>query len=193
MILLIDNFDSFTYNIAQAYETLGEEVVVKRNHTVTIEQVEALAPDLLVIGPGPGRPSEAGISYKAVQLGRRGIPVFGVCLGHQAIGEAFGATLQRAENAMHGKVAPILHDGEDLFQEIPQGFLAARYHSLVLSSVSLPSDLQVTAWSRQGEVMGLKHRLFPIWGVQFHPDSIATEYGLKIFENTLLKTSLQKP
>ncbi len=185
MILLIDNFDSFTHNIVHAYQQLGVKVIVRRNHAMTIATINQLAPDLIVIGPGPGYPNRAGISLAAIGLGEKGISIFGICLGHQAIGEFFGAKIVQAKRPLHGKTSPIFHSEEEPFTGLPQGFAATRYHSLLIEPLSLPSCLQVTAWTKEGEIMGIKHRHFPIAGVQFHPESIATEMGLDLLKNTV--------
>lgn len=184
-IILIDNFDSFTYNIVQAYQKLGAEVTVIRNHLTTLDDMRSRHPHLVVIGPGPGRPEGAGISRQCVALAHEGIPVFGICLGHQAIGEVFGAQLIRAPQAVHGKTSPINHLGEGVFTGLPQGFLATRYHSLILERSSLPPNLKVTAWAAEDEVMGIRHASLPLEGVQFHPESAASEYGLSLLANSL--------
>lgn len=184
-IVLIDNFDSFTFNIVQAYQQLGVTVKVVRNHA-TLQQIEALNPNLLVIGPGPGNPKGAGICRTCIQ---RGFPVFGICLGHQIIGDVFGASIVRAPYPIHGKTSRILHKGEGVFKELPQGFLVTRYHSLVICPHKLPEELSLTAWTEEGVIMGICHRYLPIAGVQFHPESIATEGGLQLLSNSLyLKT-----
>lgn len=184
-IILIDNFDSFTYNIVQAYQKLGAEIIVMRNHLISLDDIRSKRPHLVVIGPGPGRPEGAGISKKCITLAREGISVFGICLGHQAIGEFFGAHLMRAPQAMHGKTSPINHLGEGIFKGLPQKFLATRYHSLILERSSLPSDLKVTAWAAEDEVMGIHHTSLPLEGVQFHPESAASEQGLSLLANSL--------
>jgi anthranilate synthase component II len=181
-IVLIDNFDSFTYNITQAYQHLGENIQVVRNH-VDLNQIIEIGPDLLIIGPGPGRPKNAGISKDLVLLG---IPLFGICLGHQVIGEVFGASVVRASQVMHGKSSRIFHNASGVFKNLPQGFVATRYHSLVIAPQSLPLSLEITAWTQSGEIMGISHRKLPIKGVQFHPESIASEEGLHLLRNSLL-------
>ena len=186
MIILIDNFDSFTYNIVQAYQKLGEVVEVVRNQAIRIEQIQEKRPRLLIIGPGPGTPKNAGISKECISLSLQGIPLFGICLGHQAIGEYFGGQVVRAKRAMHGKISPIFHKNSGVFTGLSQGFAATRYHSLVLEPNSLPGDLEVTAWTGEHEVMGIGHRTLPIQGVQFHPESIASEEGLSLLKNSFL-------
>ena len=183
MILLIDNYDSFTYNLVQMMEYLSQEVGVFRNDRVDVGGIETLAPSALVISPGPGSPDRAGISMEAVRsLGPR-MPVLGVCLGHQAIAETYGGRVVRAHRIMHGKRSAVFHDGRSLFRELPNPFQAVRYHSLIVDPDSVPSCLEVSAWTREGEVMGLRHREFQVEGVQFHPESILTEGGEHILKN----------
>ena len=186
MILLIDNFDSFTYNIVQAYQQLGCEVIVARNHMISIQQILKMQPRLLVIGPGPGNPRTAGISLDCVHLAKKGISIFGICLGHQVIGEACGAQIKRASCAIHGKTSPILHTQTGVFKDLSPGFKAVRYHSLVIDPTTMPQELKVTAWTKEGEVMGIAHCSLPLQGVQFHPDSVASEEGEKVFLNSLI-------
>jgi anthranilate synthase/aminodeoxychorismate synthase-like glutamine amidotransferase len=181
MILIVDNYDSFTYNIAQAYQLLGERVVVVRN-TVGLADILGYRPSLIVIGPGPGKPQGAGISKACIELG---LPVFGICLGHQAIGEVFGGQIVRAAAPMHGKTSPIYHANLGVFVGLQQGFLAARYHSLVIEHQSLTEELSVTAWTSNHEIMGIAHKELPIQGVQFHPESIASQFGLQLLKNSL--------
>jgi len=182
MIAVIDNYDSFTYNLVQYLGELGAGVQVFRNDAVTVEALEALAPSHIVISPGPGDPSDAGVSNQVIRsLGPR-IPLLGVCLGHQCIGEVFGGKVVRAARLMHGKVSPVYHYGDGLFVGIPSPFEATRYHSLIVTE-PLPADLQVTAFTREGELMGLRHRYYPIFGVQFHPESILTVPGMQILRN----------
>jgi len=189
MILVLDNYDSFTYNLVQYLGELGAEPVVRRNDEVTVAEVEAAAPDAIVISPGPGRPADAGISIALVRhfTGRR--PILGVCLGHQALGEAFGGRIVRAERLMHGKTSPVAHTGSGVFAGLPNPFPAMRYHSLVVDPASVPADLEVTAWSADrpegSEIMGLAHRTEPVFGVQFHPESVGTEVGMRIIESFL--------
>jgi anthranilate synthase/aminodeoxychorismate synthase-like glutamine amidotransferase len=184
MLAVIDNYDSFTYNLVQYLGELGAQVQVFRNDAVTTAALQALNPSHIVISPGPGDPSDAGVSNEIIlELGPR-IPLLGVCLGHQCIGEVFGGSVVRAPRLMHGKVSPIYHYGEDLFVGIPSPFEATRYHSLIVEE-PLPAELQVTAFTKEGELMGLRHRQYPIFGVQFHPESILTTPGKQILRNFL--------
>jgi anthranilate synthase/aminodeoxychorismate synthase-like glutamine amidotransferase len=183
--LLIDNHDSFTYNLAHALGVLGADVEVRLSDMLSLDTVEALEPDALVISPGPRTPREAGISVALVERFAGRIPILGVCLGHQAIGAAFGATVVRAPRLVHGKTSPIRHDGRGVFRGIPDGFAAMRYHSLVLDAASLPPVLERSAWTDAGEVMGIRHRRHLVEGVQFHPESILTPEGSRLLENFL--------
>ncbi len=184
MIAVIDNYDSFTYNLVQYLGELGAEVRVFRNDAITVEDLDALEPSHIVISPGPGDPSEAGISRRVIrELGARR-PVLGVCLGHQCIGDAFGGRVVRAGRLFHGKTSPIYHYGEGLFRGLPSPFEATRYHSLIVAE-PLPAELEVTAFTTDGEVMGLRHRRYPIFGVQFHPESILTQGGKQVLRNFL--------
>jgi anthranilate synthase component 2 len=177
MILVIDNYDSFTYNLVQYLGELGADVKVVRNDEVTVDEVTALRPDRIVISPGPCSPDEAGISLGVIaRLGSR-VPMLGVCLGHQAIGQAYGGRVVHAKTLMHGKTSPIRHSGCGVFRGLPSPFTATRYHSLAVDRQSLPDALEVTAWTEDGEIMGLAHREFRVEGVQFHPESILTEHG----------------
>jgi len=185
MLLMIDNYDSFTFNIVQYFGQLGEDVRVFRNDKITVEEIEALQPERLVISPGPCSPGEAGISVQAIRHFAGRLPILGVCLGHQAIGAAFGGNVVRSVSLMHGKTSPIIHDERELFAGLPNPFQATRYHSLVVERGSLPDCLEVTAWVENGEIMGMRHKTLPIWGVQFHPESILTEGGMNILENFL--------
>jgi anthranilate synthase component 2 len=182
---MIDNYDSFTYNIVQYFGQLGEDVQVHRNDRITLAEIEALQPDRLVISPGPCSPEEAGISVAVIKHFAGRIPILGVCLGHQAIGAAFGGDVVRSASLMHGKTSPIHHDGRELFLGLPNPFLATRYHSLIVERSSLPDCLEVTAWVENGEIMGLRHRGLPVWGLQFHPESILTEGGMDLLRNFL--------
>jgi anthranilate synthase component 2 len=192
MLLMIDNYDSFTFNLVQYLQMLGAEVRVERNDALTVSQVAALAPEKIVISPGPCTPNEAGISLALVrELGAR-IPILGVCLGHQAIGQAYGGHVVRAGRIMHGKTSPIRHRGEGVFAGLPDGYAATRYHSLVVEQATLPECLEVTAWTELAdgsveEIMGLRHREHPVQGVQFHPESILTEHGHALLENFLCR------
>lgn len=185
MLLLIDNFDSFTYNLVQAFEKLGEPVKVVRNHALTVEECLGLRPDYLVIGPGPGNPSGAGISKKLIQAAKGIYPILGICLGHQAIGEVYGGKIVRASHPMHGKVDSIFHQNQGIFEGLPEQFLVTRYHSLLVDRATLSEMIQITATTSSGEIMGLRHRLFPLEGVQFHPESIATQFGESLLQNFL--------
>lgn len=190
MLLMIDNYDSFTYNLVQYFGELGQQVVVKRNDKVTLDEIKRMQPERIVISPGPGEPRDAGISEDIIREFGPGLPVLGVCLGHQALGEVFGGTIERAPELMHGKVSHIEHDASGLFEGLPQGFKATRYHSLVVRRADLPAELEVTAWTASGLIMGLQHRRYPIYGVQFHPESILTEHGKDMLRN-FLKVSSQ--
>jgi anthranilate synthase/aminodeoxychorismate synthase-like glutamine amidotransferase len=183
MIVVIDNYDSFTYNLVQYLGELGQEIRVFRNDKVTIEELDRIKPARIVISPGPGVPAEAGISEQVVKYFHATTPILGVCLGHQAIGEVFGARVVRAPSLMHGKVSPILHDGKTLFAGLPQGFPATRYHSLAVTDI--PHCFEVSAETREGVVMGLRHRKYPTEGIQFHPESIMTVVGKNLLKNFL--------
>ena len=185
MILMIDNYDSFTYNLVHVLAELGARVRVARNDAVTVEDALGLQPEAIVLSPGPKTPSEAGILLDLIAAAPEDLPIFGVCLGQQAIGQAFGGVVARAKSLMHGKVSPIRHDGAGIFAGIPDGFSATRYHSLAVERDSLPDALQITAWTDDGEIMGLSHRTRPIHGVQFHPESIASEHGHALLGNFL--------
>lgn len=183
MIVLIDNYDSFTYNLVQYFGELGQELVVYRNDEITIQEIEALAPSYLVISPGPCTPNEAGISVEAIRAFAGRIPILGVCLGHQAIAQAFGGEVVHAERLMHGKTSKIQHDGKSIFKKIPQRSVVTRYHSLAVERSSLPECLVVTAETETGEIMALRHRTLPIEGVQYHPEAILTEHGKEMIRN----------
>jgi anthranilate synthase component 2 len=185
MLLMIDNYDSFTYNIVQYFSQLGEEVQVHRNDKISLEEIEARKPTRLVISPGPCSPEEAGISVAAITHFAGKIPILGVCLGHQSIGAAFGGSVVRSSSLMHGKTSPIHHNGQDLFAGLPNPFQATRYHSLIVDRPTLPDCLETTAWVENGEIMGLRHKFLPLWGVQFHPESILTESGMDLLKNFL--------
>jgi len=185
VLLVIDNYDSFTFNLVQYFGQLGVEQRVFRNNEITPDQALALNPDRVLISPGPCSPAEAGVSLDMIKAFAGKKPIFGVCLGHQSIGHYFGGKVVRADRLMHGKTSPILHKDTDLFRGLPQGFAATRYHSLLVERASLPSCLAITAETAEGEIMGLCHQSLPIWGVQFHPESIATEGGMKILQNFL--------
>jgi anthranilate synthase component 2 len=183
MILMIDNFDSFTYNLVQYFGELGAEVKVVRNNALTAADIERLKPAQIVISPGPCTPNEAGISLEAIRRFAGAIPILGVCLGHQAIGQAFGGKVIKAARVMHGKVSSVRHDGKGVFSGLPEGFTATRYHSLAVERASLPDCLEVSAAAEDGEIMGLRHRTLPVEGVQFHPEALLTEHGHAMLKN----------
>ena len=185
MVLMIDNYDSFTFNLVQYLGELGAEVEVVRNDEITLDEVAARAPARIVISPGPCTPSEAGISVPLIQRFAGSVPILGVCLGHQAIGQAFGGRVVRAARVMHGKLSPIVHDGTGVFGGLPSPFTATRYHSLAIERASLPDALEVTATADDGEIMGVRHRSYPVEGVQFHPEAILTEHGRRLLANFL--------
>ncbi|PFK36830.1 aminodeoxychorismate/anthranilate synthase component II [Bacillus cereus] len=183
MILMIDNYDSFTFNLVQFLGELGQELVVKRNDEVTISDIEQMKPDFLMISPGPCSPNEAGISMDVIKHFAGKIPIFGVCLGHQSIAQVFGGDVVRADRLMHGKTSLMYHDGKTLFADIPNPFTATRYHSLIVKKETLPKCLEVTSWTEEGEIMALRHKTLPIEGVQFHPESIMTSHGKELLQN----------
>ncbi len=185
MILVIDNYDSFTYNLVQYLGELGAEITVRRNDELTVEQIRAMNPEKIIVSPGPCTPNEAGISMDVIRELGPTIPVLGVCLGHQSIGQVYGGKVIRAPYLMHGKVSKIKHGGEGLFAGLKQNFTATRYHSLIVERESLPEELEVTAETEDGLIMGLKHRWHPVYGVQFHPESILTEGGKQLLANFL--------
>ena len=189
-VLMIDNYDSFTYNIVQYLQELGAEVLVHRNDQITLEQIEEIAPDRLVISPGPCTPNEAGISMSAIKHFAGKLPILGVCLGHQSMGQVFGGKVVRARQVMHGKTSPIYHEGKGVFTGLPSPFTATRYHSLVVEKASLPDCFEITAWTQRDdgsmdEIMGLRHKTLDVEGVQFHPESILTEHGHAMLKNFL--------
>ncbi|RNF28638.1 anthranilate synthase component II [Massilia aurea] len=187
MLLMIDNYDSFTYNIVQYFGELGEDVRTVRNDEITLEQIAAMKPDRICISPGPKAPKDAGISLDILREFKGKLPILGVCLGHQAIGEAFGGNVIRAKQVMHGKTSSIAHIGEGVFTDLPSPFTVIRYHSLAIERSSLPSCLEVTAWTDDGEIMGVRHKDYDIEGVQFHPESILSEHGHALFKNFLTR------
>jgi para-aminobenzoate synthetase component II len=180
---MIDNYDSFTYNLVQYLGELGETLVVKRNDEISIQQIEELQPDFLMISPGPCSPNEAGISMEAIRHFAGKIPIFGVCLGHQSIAQVFGGDVVQADRLMHGKTSSIYHDGKTIFTNLPNPFVATRYHSLIVKRETLPDCFEVTAWTEENEIMGIRHKEFPIEGVQFHPESIMTTEGKRLLRN----------
>jgi len=183
MLLMIDNYDSFTFNLVQYFGELGAEVKVFRNDELDVERIEALAPSHIVLSPGPGTPNESGVTLQTIERLAGRIPILGVCLGHQAIGQAFGGKVVRARNVMHGKVSRIHHDGRGVFANLDNDFVATRYHSLVVERASLPACLEISAQSEDGEIMGLRHRSAAVEGVQFHPEALLTEHGHQLLEN----------
>ena len=184
-LLMIDNYDSFTYNLVQYFGELGQDVRVFRNDAITLKEIAAMAPDYLVISPGPCSPKEAGISVDAIKEFAGKLPILGVCLGHQSIGYAFGGEIVHAKQLMHGKLSPVHHANVGIFSGLPNPFTATRYHSLAIRRETLPACLEVTAWTDDGEIMGVRHKEFPIQGVQFHPESIMTEHGHAMLKNFL--------
>ncbi|MFA5372222.1 MAG: aminodeoxychorismate/anthranilate synthase component II [Sideroxydans sp.] len=185
MLLMIDNYDSFTYNLVQYFAELGEDVVVKRNDEISVKQIAQMNPQHLVISPGPCTPNEAGISVAAIKHFAGNIPLLGVCLGHQSIGQAFGGKIVHAKTLMHGKTSLINHHGNSVFTGLPNPFTATRYHSLVIERETLPECLEITAWTDDGEIMGVRHKTLAVHGVQFHPESILTEHGHTMLKNFL--------
>lgn len=185
MLLMIDNYDSFTYNLVQYFAELGAEVKVFRNDEITLEEIAALKPQHIVVSPGPCTPHEAGVSVAAIKHFAGKIPVLGVCLGHQSIGQAFGGKIIHAKQLMHGKTSPIFHNHTSVFRTLPSPFTATRYHSLVIEKASLPDCLEITAWTEDGEIMGVRHKTLAVEGVQFHPESILTEHGHEMLANFL--------
>ena len=185
MLLMIDNYDSFTYNLVQYFGELGQEVRVFRNDAIAIADIARLAPQFLVISPGPCTPAQAGVSLNAIREFAGKIPLLGVCLGHQAIGEAFGGRVVHAKKLMHGKVSPVHHNDAGVFRGLPNPLTCTRYHSLAIERESLPGDLEITAWTEDGEIMGVRHKTLAVEGVQFHPESIMTEHGHDLLKNFL--------
>jgi anthranilate synthase/aminodeoxychorismate synthase-like glutamine amidotransferase len=182
---MIDNYDSFTYNLVQYLGQLGEEVVVYRNDEITIDEIEKLGPQTIFLSPGPGSPEEAGITVDTIKYFYKTIPIMGICLGHQAIGYAFGVKVVRANRLMHGKTSEIINDGRTIFKGLPNPLVAGRYHSLILDRDSIPASLEISAETKEGEIMGVRHREYPVEGIQFHPESILTPNGKRILKNFL--------
>ncbi|MBK8063357.1 MAG: aminodeoxychorismate/anthranilate synthase component II [Betaproteobacteria bacterium] len=185
MLLMIDNYDSFTYNLVQYLGELGEDVRVHRNDEISLDEIETMGPDRIVLSPGPCTPNEAGVTLGTIGRFAGKIPMLGVCLGHQAIGQAFGGRVVRAKSVMHGKVSRMHHTGRGVFRDLPQDYVATRYHSLVIERDTLPACLEITAESEDGEIMGVRHRELPVEGVQFHPEAILTEHGHQLLKNFL--------
>jgi anthranilate synthase component 2 len=185
MLLMVDNYDSFTYNLVQYFGELGEDVKVVRNDELTVDEVQALGPARIVLSPGPCTPNEAGISLAVIERFKGRVPILGVCLGHQAIGQAFGGRVVHARTLMHGKVSRIHHEGRGVFAGLPTPYDATRYHSLAIERDTCPPELEVTAWTDDGEIMGVRHRALPVEGVQFHPESILTQHGHALLRNFL--------
>jgi anthranilate synthase/aminodeoxychorismate synthase-like glutamine amidotransferase len=185
MLLVIDNYDSFTYNLVQYFGELGADLLIRRNDEISLEEIAALAPEKIVISPGPCTPREAGISCAVIERFGPRIPLLGVCLGHQSIGDVYGGNVIRAGRLMHGKTSPILHNGQDVFRDLPMPFEATRYHSLLVERSTFPAALEITAETAEGEIMGLRHREYPVHGVQFHPESILTLEGKHLLANFL--------
>jgi len=185
MILVLDNYDSFTYNLAQYFGELGADLRVVRNDQITVAEIENLAPERIIVSPGPCTPSEAGVSSEVIRTFGERLPVLGVCLGHQCIGEVYGGQVVRADRLMHGKTSPIIHTGKGIFRGLPSPFEATRYHSLIVKRDTLPGVLEITAETAEGEIMGLQHKTFPVHGVQFHPESILTTEGKRLLKNFL--------
>lgn len=185
MLLMLDNYDSFTYNLVQYFGELGEDVQVRRNDEVSVADIEAMKPQRICVSPGPCSPAEAGISVELIKHFAGKIPILGVCLGHQAIGAAYGGDIVRAQQIMHGKVSPITHTGTDVFSGLPSPFIVTRYHSLAVKRDTLPACLEITAQTEDGEIMGLRHTTLPVYGVQFHPESILSEHGHALLQNFL--------
>ena len=185
MLLMIDNYDSFTYNLVQYFGELGQDVEVHRNDEITLEQIQAMRPEKIVISPGPCTPNEAGISVPVIHEFAGKIPLLGVCLGHQSIGQAFGGKIIKAKTLMHGKTSQIHHNNLGVFKDLPNPYTATRYHSLVIERESIPDCLEITAWTEDGEIMGVRHKTLAVEGVQFHPESILTEYGHELLDNFL--------
>lgn len=185
MIVMIDNYDSFTFNLVQYVGELGEEIIVKRNDEITVQEIEDLSPDLIMISPGPCTPNEAGISLETISHFAGRIPIFGVCLGHQSIAQSFGGDVIKAQRLMHGKTSEIIHDGKTIFSGLEQPFTATRYHSLIVKKETIPACFEISAKTAEGEIMAIRHKEYPIEGVQFHPESIMTNAGKQLIENVI--------
>lgn len=185
MILMIDNYDSFTYNLVQYFGELGEKIIVRRNDEIALQEIEDLSPKMIVISPGPCTPNEAGMSLEIIRYFANKIPILGVCLGHQSIAQVFGGSVIRADRLMHGKTSPVFHHNDAMNKNMPNPYAATRYHSLLVEKDSLPDCLEVTSWTAENEIMGLRHKEYAIEGVQFHPESIMTEQGIRLLRNFL--------
>ncbi|WP_309090031.1 aminodeoxychorismate/anthranilate synthase component II [Domibacillus sp.] len=192
MILMIDNYDSFTYNLVQYLGELGEDLVVRRNDEITVAAIEEMKPDFVMISPGPCTPNEAGISLETVEKLSGQVPLFGVCLGQQSIAQSFGGDVVRAERLMHGKTSPVFHDGKTIFKGLPSPFRATRYHSLIVKRETLPDCFEISAWTEEGEIMAIRHKTLAVEAVQFHPESIMTEYGKEMLQN-FMDTYKERP
>ncbi|MCI2254940.1 aminodeoxychorismate/anthranilate synthase component II [Domibacillus sp. DTU_2020_1001157_1_SI_ALB_TIR_016] len=192
MILMIDNYDSFTYNLVQYLGELGEDLVVRRNDEITVAAIEEMKPDFVMISPGPCTPNEAGISLETVEKLSGRVPLFGVCLGQQSIAQSFGGDVVRAERLMHGKTSPVFHDGKTIFKGLPSPFRATRYHSLIVKRETLPDCFEISAWTEEGEIMAIRHKTLAVEAVQFHPESIMTEYGKEMLQN-FMDTYKERP
>ncbi|MEM1503472.1 aminodeoxychorismate/anthranilate synthase component II [Domibacillus sp. 8LH] len=192
MILMIDNYDSFTYNLVQYLGELGEDLVVRRNDEITVAAIEEMKPDFVMISPGPCTPNEAGISLETVEKLSGRVPLFGVCLGQQSIAQSFGGDVVRAERLMHGKTSPVFHDGKTIFKGLPSPFRATRYHSLIVKRETLPDCFEISAWTEEGEIMAIRHKILAVEAVQFHPESIMTEYGKEMLQN-FMDTYKERP
>lgn len=190
MLLMLDNYDSFTYNLVQYLKVLHSKVIVYRNDEITLEEIEKLQPEKIIISPGPGRPENAGITLPLIKQFSGSIPILGICLGHQAIAQAFGANIIHANTVMHGKTSKIKHNQSSVFHDIPNDITATRYHSLLIDKNTLPQEFNVIAWTDESEIMGIQHRTLPLIGLQFHPESILTEYGDQLLQNFLLQENI---
>ena len=183
MYFMLDNYDSFVYNLSASFKELGQDILVKREHEITLSEIEALRPEGIILSPGPGKPSDAAMSLRILETFKERTPVLGVCLGNQVIGYYFGACVKKGKRPMHGKLTDIAHEGKGLFSGLPRTFRVTRYHSLVVSPEELPKELNMDAWTGEGVIMGISHRSLPVYGVQFHPEAVLTEYGLELLNN----------
>lgn len=183
MYFMLDNYDSFVYNLSASFKELGQDILVKREHEITLSEIKALRPEGIILSPGPGKPSDAAMSLRILETFKERTPVLGVCLGHQVIGYYFGACVKKGKRPMHGKLTDIAHEGKGLFSGLPRTFRVTRYHSLVVSPEGLPKELNMDAWTGEGVIMGISHQSLPVYGVQFHPEAVLTEYGLELLNN----------